>query len=194
MSQNLFNLDEIPDISKQKSSSRKVSDKLIARKIKVKDTLNDLIGKIEKGTSIHYASVSEWSQHELLRHLLNQTGPAKVWIATWSMSEPGATQVLQLCNEGMITQISCVFDWRIKIRCVVAHQIAKFNFAQIHLTTCHAKVTVIETDNFNISIVTSANYTNNPRIEAGVITESKEIADFHKAWIIETLNNSKPFE
>ena len=64
----------------------------------------------------------------------------------------------------------------------------------IKAAKCHAKVTVIQNETWGISIVSSANYTRNPRIEAGVICNSKEIAEFHKNWIVNELNNTSDFE
>ena len=191
----LFSLSDIPEFTPQlKSKATSKQIKAAARLVKVMQTCENLIPQIEKDTSIHYVSLTEWSQHELLRHILNKTGAAKVYIATWSMSAPGAIAMIKLCEDQLITELYAILDWRVKVRCPEAHQLAKFNFTKLTLTTCHAKVTVIENENYNISIVTSANYTNNPRIESGVITESKEIADFHKKWIIEVHGNSKPFE
>lgn len=154
----------------------------------------EVFGQIGKGDCIHYASMGEWSMHDLLKHLLQQTGPAKVYVATWSASPEGCKQVINLMNEGQITEMNAVFDWRIKIRTPESLQLARMNFAKVHLNTCHAKVTVIENEDWQIAIVGSANYTNNPRIECGVVHESGEAAGFHKKWIMELIQRSDPFE
>ena len=193
---NLFDLSDIKGIElPQKSKS--VSNKSLKNNtvlMKRFDKCSKVIGKIQKDTSIHYVSMGEWSSHDLLKVILEQIGKADVYIATWSISEPGTIMLLNLVKSGLINSILGVFDWRIKVRNPKALQLAKYNFNKIYLTTCHAKVTVICNKDYNISIVGSANYTNNPRIESGVITESKEIADFHKDWISGITKNSKLFE
>jgi hypothetical protein len=53
---------------------------------------------------------------------------------------------------------------------------------------------VIENDEWSITINGSANYTNNPRIEAGCIIPLKASAEFHRKWILELLEKGEPFE
>jgi hypothetical protein len=52
---------------------------------------------------------------------------------------------------------------------------------------------VIRNAQHALSIVGSANFTNNPRIEAGTVCNSNVIADFHQKWILEVLQNAHPF-
>lgn len=158
------------------------------------DTCANVIGHIDKDCAMHYVSMGEWSMHDLTIHLLQQTGPAKVTIATWSISPVGCQHLMNACEEGLITELYGLFDWRIKVRNPEAHQLARFNMNDIRLFNCHAKTTIIQNEEWNISIVGSANYTGNPRVECGVITESKEIATFHQQWIADTISKADPFE
>jgi hypothetical protein len=45
----------------------------------------------------------------------------------------------------------------------------------------------------DISVVGSANFTSNPRIEAGHISTNPQTADFHAAWMMAEINNAAPF-
>lgn len=158
------------------------------------DKCKEVIGVFKKKSITHYVSMGEWSMHDLLRHLLTQTGPAKVIIATWSISSEGAKTLIKLADTGHITNLNAIFDWRIKIRCPEALQLARLNFTNIRLTSCHAKVTLIRNQEYNICICSSANYTNNPRIEAGVIHDDFDTAEYYENWISSVLENSDPFE
>ena len=50
----------------------------------------------------------------------------------------------------------------------------------------HAKVSLLQIEDAYFVIEGSANFTANPRIEQFVLTNSKELFDFHRAWM-ETL-------
>lgn len=149
---------------------------------------------IQQGETIHYATMGDWSTHNLIGHLLETTGTAEIWACTWSMTEDSIRSLLKLKNEGHIKKLHILCDWRVKIRCPEAMIMARQNFAELKVATCHAKVCVIQNANWQISIVGSANFTNNPRIEAGVITENQEIAQFHKNWISAEMQGGAPFE
>ena len=77
--------------------------------------------------------------------------------------------------------------------------IRAFQFAQgittsVKLAKCHAKVTVLENEHWSVTIVSSANMTNNPRIEAGVICTDLAAAEFHKKWIVDVICGEEPLK
>jgi len=148
------------------------------------------------GETTHYATAGDWSNHELLFHILKQTGPAHVALATWSISEDAIRLMLDWYHKKLILSMSALLDWRVKVRRPEVLELLKFNLANTHLylTNCHAKTAVVQNHKWSIAIVGSANFTNNPRIEAGVICCSKTAADFHLSWIKDEITRSKPFE
>ena len=182
------------EIETTKGKAIKTNEKIKTLLGKAMQGVQDVIGEIKMGETIHYGSFGEWSMHDLLAYLIQQTGPAQVYIATWSISEIAVRSLLFNLQNGNITDLMMIFDWRIKVRRPEVYELAKFNISDIRLTTCHAKVTVIINDIWAIAIVGSANYTNNPRIEAGVISCDKNAAIFHKTWIMDELRHSDPFE
>ena len=177
------------------------SQMLKTRKRMLKSALGDryakckeVIGDINRGRTIHYVSQGEWSMHDLCVHVLNQIGPAHVTIATWSMSPVGCQVLINQIEAKQILSINALLDWRVKVRNPEALQLSKYNFNKIHVDNCHAKVTVLHNDSYHVSIVGSANYTNNPRIECGVITEDEGIATFHRTWINQCIDKASPFQ
>jgi hypothetical protein len=161
---------------------------------KVGMKLEKAIGIVPPGESLHYASMGDWSAHDLLFYILIQTGPADVFFTTWAISEFAIRQLYALVNAGMITRLSGIFDYRNGIHKPSELQFLKQITTDIKAAKCHAKVTVILNEHHSYSVVGSANYTRNPRIEAGVISNSKKAAEFHKAWIMAELNNTSKFE
>lgn len=161
---------------------------------KVNQKIEADIGEIKQNDSKHFATKGDWSTHDLISYLLHITGPAKVYFTTWAISEFAIRKLYLLIEEGLITELSGIFDYRND-----RHKTGELQFltkitSNIKATKCHAKVTVIENDLWGICIVGSANFTRNPRIEAGVIATSRKTANFHKAWILNELNNKSSFE
>jgi hypothetical protein len=157
------------------------------------DTLAELLPVIERGRSYHYASAGLWSVHDLLFHLLRQTGPADVWIATWSMTEDSVRMLVQGLESGLLRSMRLLIDARVTRRNASAYAFVQAHADQVRVTACHAKVTVIQNDDWAISINGSPNYTNNPRIESGVVTTDPAVASFHRDWIEAEMSKLKPF-
>ena len=161
---------------------------------KANEKLHQVFGKVIDGQSVHYASLGDWSTHDLLFFLLEQTGPAKVYFTTWAISEYAIRQLYQFIEHGLILELKGIFDYRNGIRKPAELQFLQKITTDIKAAKCHAKVTVIENDNWGISVVGSANYTRNPRIEAGVLCCDKTVAAFHRDWILNELSNTSALD
>ena len=193
-----MSLFKIEDLAVKKEVHKSLSISLAGKSRltigKTNQKVEAVIGDVALGENLHYASMGDWSTHDLLFHFLNKTGPAEVYFTTWAISEYAIRQLYNFVTGGLITKLSGIFDYRNGIHKPAELQFLKQITTDIKAAKCHAKVTVILNENWGISIVSSANYTRNPRIEAGVICNSKEIAEFHKQWILAELNNTSSFE
>ena len=161
---------------------------------KANEKLHQVFGKVIDGQSVHYASLGDWSTHDLLFFILEQTGPARVYFTTWAISEYAIRQLYQFIEHGLILELKGIFDYRNGIRKPAELQCLQKITTDIKAAKCHAKVTVIENDNWGISVVGSANYTRNPRIEAGVLCCDKTVAAFHRDWILNELSNTSALD
>ena len=161
---------------------------------KANEKLHQVFGQVVDGHSVHYASLGDWSTHDLLFFLLEQTGPARVYFTTWAISEYAIRQLYQFIEHGLILELKGIFDYRNGIRKPAELQFLQKITTDIKAAKCHAKVTVIENDNWGISVVGSANYTRNPRIEAGVLCCDKTVAAFHRDWILNELSNTSALD
>lgn len=152
------------------------------------ENLKKHIGELSQKSNTHFVTLGRFSSHDLLLYLLKQTGPADVLVSTWSISELAIRNIVKKHDEGLIKSIAFLIDPRVKVRNPKPLQMLAANFTY-KLKACHAKVTTIENDSWNISIVSSANMTNNPRIERGIICPFKEIFEFDKNWISNEINS-----
>ena len=190
----MLEIDKKPDKIKSRACRVDKETKKRSKIGKRYERARDVIGKVGKNEIIHYVTGGEWSMHELLEHILNEVGASKVYIASWSITSPGCKHLIRLIEGGLITHLDAIFDWRIRIRQPDVLTLAKNNFANVKLSSCHSKVTSIINDNINVSVVGSANYTNNPRLESGVIDTTDKIAYFHRDWILSEMNGSDWFD
>jgi hypothetical protein len=145
--------------------------------------LSEAFPDITTGMIYHYVSSGDWSMHNMLVHFAGLIGKSDVLCCSWSMSEPACSYLVS--NRHLFGKFEALMDWRINVRCPQAKEMAMYNDIDIRLTSCHAKVYLMSNENYNVSIVSSANFTNNPRIESGVVFTDLESYKFYKKWIKE---------
>ena len=156
----------------------------------------EVIGEISPGETKHVVSCADWSMEHVIAHLADQIGPVDLMFATWSVSDASLARLLTAIQKGAIRSCRAIFDWRVKVRKPNAHTMisAALPNADIRLTSSHAKVYIMRNGDRAITVVSSANLTSNPRIEASVITDNIDVYEWHKQWMEAELSNAKPFE
>lgn len=159
------------------------------------DKLNSLLTEIDKAAAanIHFISDGYFSQYDLVIELVKRFAPCELYITTYALREFATKLLITAVNNGLISKISVLLETRIKTRDDV-YELAKMNFSKVGLTSLHAKVTVIKSDKGYVTITGSANWTKNERIENGIISTQKEVAEFHINWIEKVLNNVEIFK
>lgn len=136
---------------------------------------------------IPVASNGDWSMHHLLEYLLGISGPARVWISSFSINEVAVRTFLNLQDAGLIQELHCLLDLSVK-----RHNLGLLFFANnivsgISLSKCHAKMILIENETYTISVVGSANFNINDKKEVAVIHFGRWFFDFYfdvlSGWI-----------
>lgn len=155
--------------------------------------LKRILGRIEQNKHYHLWTGGQWNMHDLLVFMLTVTGPAKVYFTTWSISEDSVRVLLKLLETKLITELTCVLDYKAKEQKTNAFLLAKSNF-QVALTPIHAKVTVLVNAEWRITITGSANWTRNPRAERQLICTVPEVADADVSIIEALTRGEKPFK
>ncbi len=150
---------------------------------------------IEKETIFPFASEGTFSMHELLEFLLQKTGPASVRIMSFSITEVAIRSFLTLMENGSIEKLQCIFDLTVK-----RHRLGLLYFmnnvvSAISLTKNHAKLILIQNNEWKITVVGSANFNVNDKIEAGVISSQPKFFRFYderfSKWFSEGILVSK---
>ena len=142
-----------------------------------------LLNLIKPETTVFWVIKGDWTMHQLLIGLLNITGAAHVVIATYAMCETSARMVAQLKNGNMITSLTTILDNRVDVRSAGSFQLMTAMSDRLVLDEVHAKVTVIYNEDYKVAVIGSANYTENNRYEAGVITTNSDVVKAQLLWM-----------
>lgn len=156
--------------------------------------LKALIDALQPGKAAHYVSDGDWSMHDLVTELLPRYKPADIFITTYALREFPVRQLIMALESKTLLSVSMLLDARSRTRTPEVLQLAQFNLSRIRLTSIHAKVTVIRGAAGAVTIVGSANWTQNPRIECGIVTMDEAAAAFHINWIEKIMANAEIFE
>jgi hypothetical protein len=151
--------------------------------------LQDVIANVKDRHTVFWVSEGEWSMHQLLLSLLDLTGPADIMISSYAMGEMPARTLATLKSDAVIKKLSIILDDRVDVRTPGSLQLIRSIADEFNLVKTHAKVTLINTAEWKISVIGSANYTDNKRYEAGIITSDQNAFEFNSKWITKALQH-----
>ena len=139
--------------------------------------LNKAIGKIESGKMTHYYSWGNFNLVRLIFHLIRQTGPVHCLMTSYSFSQSSIEQLQHRIENGDLLSLKVIIDNRVKTMSPKPFQMLMESF-DYKCTSVHAKVALLWNDKWKISIVTSQNATDNPKLERGIIFTDPDIFEF----------------
>ena len=140
-------------------------------------SLTKAIGNIQPGTATHYFSYGNFNLVRLILHLLRQTGPAHIFMTSYSISIESIEQIQRRIELEQILSLRLIIDNRVKSLSPKPFQMLStiFNY---RCSSVHAKIALIWNEHWNISVVTSQNATNNPKMERGIIFTEPRVFNF----------------
>lgn len=156
-------------------------------------SIQDILGPLRKDMHVHVPSFGSWSMHDVLAHVVQQTGPADVWVTSWTITELPVRRILELVDQGAVRSLRMLLSERVEAMNPAAHQLARFNVL-VKLTKIHAKCIVVLNADWGVVISGSANLTLNPRIEKYVICTHRAVAEAERTWIDQVMAGDHPFE
>lgn len=162
----------------------------------------DLFEKIETNVELKRININEngvypyfqenkFSTHELLFYFLKQTGPADVYFTTWGLGKKMVELLASAITMKSITYLAAILDKRIILRKEAIYDLCKSIAHDVVTLECHAKLFVIRNEKYSIACITSGNFTENKRIEAGTLYVNKEVAEFLISQIKTKINAGK---
>lgn len=107
---------------------------------------------------------------DVIEKILLETGPAEIYISTFSTSEEFLRKIFRLRKNGMITKATMLTDLKASRKTVNLYTFISNVFDYVYLAENHSKVILIRNSKWMVSICTSQNQTRGNRTESGMIT------------------------
>lgn len=120
---------------------------------------------------------SEFQLYHLLEFVLEQTGSANLVLTTFSVSEEFVRKLVQMKERGLISSLAIVADHRTAVKALRLTLFTNNIAEELLLGNNHAKVLLVQSKDWKVSIVTSQNQTRGNRIECGMICTLPDIYD-----------------
>ena len=142
-----------------------------------KEILTKTLGQLVPGQNLHFYSWANFNLVRLILFLLRQTGPANLLMTSYSFSQKSIEALLAKKQAGLLLSVRVLIDNRVRVMSPKPFQMLQTAF-DYKCTSVHAKVALIYNDRWKISIVTSQNATDNPKLERGIIFTDPAVFDF----------------
>lgn len=112
---------------------------------------------------------------DVIEKILLETGPAEIYISTFSTSEEFLRKIFRLRKNGMITKATMLTDLKASRKTVNLYTFISNVFDNVYLAENHSKVILIRNSKWMVSICTSQNQTRGNRTESGMITTDPRV-------------------
>jgi hypothetical protein len=139
--------------------------------------LTKAIGLIKPQVNTHYYSFGNFNLVRLIMHLIKQTGPVHLFMTSYSFSHKSILQLQNHIENDKILSFKLILDNRVRSISPKPFQMIAscFNY---RCTSVHAKIALLWNDNWKITIITSQNATDNPKMERGIIFTDPAIFEY----------------
>lgn len=157
-------------------------------------TLQDAIGQLRQNRDTHYVSGGAWSLHDLVRYCLATTGPGTLLAFTWSLTPSATNALIDMKTAGLLLSLDLVMDSAQKKLSRGAYETLRPHCDKVRLCQIHAKGFLLAAGAWRVSVVTSQNFSTNPRYEIGVLSTAQSIYNFHRLWLDPLLAGGDPLD
>lgn len=140
-------------------------------------SLTKAIGQLVNGRTTHFYSWGNFNLVRLISYLLRQTGPAHVFMTSYSFSQKSIERLKRKLDNQEILSFRVIIDNRVKSMSPIPFQMLMNSF-DYRCTSIHAKIALIWNDSWTITITTSQNATDNPKLERGTIFTDPAVFNF----------------
>ena len=111
---------------------------------------------------------------DVLEFILLQTGPAKVYVSTFSTSEEFLRRLFSLRKRMLIIKSVLLADLKAARKTVNLYTFMSSVFDDVYLSENHSKLLLVE-NRWMVTVVTSQNQTRGNRTECAIITTQPDI-------------------
>ncbi len=140
-------------------------------------SLTKAIGELVQGKTIHYYSYGNFNLVRLILYIIKQTGAVHAFMTSYSFSQKSIEAIQRQIELNNLLSFKVIVDNRVRSLSPKPFQMLMQSF-DYRCSSIHAKVALLWNDKWTISIVTSQNATDNPKLERGTIFTDDSIFNF----------------
>lgn len=119
------------------------------------------------GTGLHTLGLLSW--------ILAQTGPADVYVTTFSTSDAFLRGLLNLRKKDLLLRTVLLADLKASRKTYRLYKEMQACFDAVYLGKNHSKVVLVQNDRWTVTAVSSQNQTYGDRAECTLVTTSQEV-------------------
>ena len=111
----------------------------------------------------------------LLGWILQQTGPADVYVSTFSTSDAFLRGFFNLKKKDLVLKSVLLADLKASKKTYKLYKEMQQCFDTVYLAQNHSKVVLVQNDRWTVTVISSQNQTYGDRAECTLVTTSQEI-------------------
>ena len=111
----------------------------------------------------------------LLGWILQQTGPADVYVSTFSTSDAFLRGFYNLKKKDLVLKSVLLADLKASKKTYRLYKEMQQNFDAVYLSQNHSKVVLVQNDEWTVTVISSQNQTYGDRAECTLVTTNQEI-------------------
>lgn len=111
----------------------------------------------------------------LLGWILEQTGPADIYVSTFSTSDAFLRGFNNLKKRGLVLKGTLLADLKASKKTYRLYKEMRQCFDDVYLAQNHSKVMLVQNDMWTVTVISSQNQTYGDRAECTLVTTSQEI-------------------
>ena len=119
------------------------------------------------GTGLHTLGLLSW--------IIGQTGPADVYVTTFSTSDAFLRGFLNLKKKNLLLKTILLADLKASKKTYRLYKEMQSCFDAVYLAKNHSKVMLVQNDRWTVTVISSQNQTYGDRAECTVVTTSQEV-------------------
>lgn len=146
---------------------------------------------LDHGCHIIGLTMGQFSLIDMIHSILRKTGPADLYIATWSAGIKDAHQVKWMLDTDLIRGVRLLTDHSyVNRQSKYAMKVEElFGRENIRTSEMHAKFVVIKNDEWSVVILSSMNLNANRTCETFTIYEDEGVCDFYLDFVNHHFDN-----
>lgn len=170
--------------------ANRARDKRIIRTSNARVALAGLTREVE----LYILTFGQFSLLDAVSAILEHTGPADVTISTWTAATADLTRAEGFLRDGNIRRLRFLVDRSFLSRQpgYATQLVQAFGDDAVRTTRTHAKFAIIRNDEWSVTIRTSMNMNENPRLEHLEVGHDPSLAQFLEGIVDEIWANEPP--